>query len=468
MRQKKVVIYQSKYYFLVIVFISFQSFIVAQTDEFRIGVASKIINPELGSLVQAATKVTRATEIKGDLEANGLYLSKGEFQLLMVSCDLGGLESPFVIEVREAMGVASGIPPRNIIITCTHARGPSLLKTNYLMPLDTVYMNRLKVWLIDLAKEAVESAQPGRIGWAKDELALGYNRRLTWADGKHTMFGNPNRSDFNGLEGPNDHQHTVIFAEDLKGDLISILYNNTSHIPIYYGSGIFSSELPGEVRKTIRNLGHENLPVLFINGAQGDISLGDQLNPISETKEEKMKRYTKLVVEKTMDLYDEATFYSDPLLKHLHHDLKVGVRLPSTEQLIEGRKVLKKIDDGENIRGMEMIMAFGPVYLQEKYGNSPFETIPIHAIRIEDLALVSQPCELYSQFGLDIKQRSPFAGTAVLGLADGYVGYCPTIYGVLGGGYTGAPIAWTRLEPYAGYKIVESASKLLYSLWITD
>src|SRR5690606_21909277 len=192
------------------------------------------------------------------------------------------------------------------------------------------------------------------------------------------------------------------------------------------------------------------------------------LNPISETKEEKMERLTEMVVERTMGLYDDAVFYKDPILKHAHQDLKIGIRLPSTEQLIEGRKVLERIDAGENIRGMEMIMAFGPVYLQEKYGESPFEIIPIHALRIGDLAIVTQPCELYSQFGLDIKRRSPFLGTAVVGLADGYAGYCPTIYGIIGGGYTGAPIAWTRLEPYAGYKIVESASKLLYNLWLTD
>src|SRR5690606_705661 len=126
---------QFRFYLLAIIFILLQNITYCQAPELRIGSATKIINHELGSLVQAATTVTRATEIKGDLEANAIYLSKGEFQLLMVSCDLGGLESPFVVKLREAMGVASGIPPRNIIISCTHARGPSLLKTNYLMPL---------------------------------------------------------------------------------------------------------------------------------------------------------------------------------------------------------------------------------------------------------------------------------------------------------------------------------------------
>ena len=75
------------------------------------------------------------------------------------------------------------------------------------------------------------------------------------------------------------------------------------------------------------------------------------------------------------------------------------------------------------------------------------------------------PCELYCQFALDIKRRSPAPITAVVGLADGFCGCCPTIYGILGGGYSGAPLNWARLEPYAGYLIVESAGRMLNHLW---
>jgi uncharacterized protein YcfJ len=55
--------------------------------------------------------------------------------------------------------------------------------------------------------------------------------------------------------------------------------------------------------------------------------------------------------------------------------------------------------------------------------------------------------------------------TAVTQLADGRGGYCPTIYGVMGGGYSGEAIHWARLEPYAGYKLVESSARLLKALW---
>jgi len=53
----------------------------------------------------------------------------------------------------------------------------------------------------------------------------------------------------------------------------------------------------------------------------------------------------------------------------------------------------------------------------------------------------------------------------VVGIADGYHGYCPTTEGVLGGGYSGEPLHWTRLATDAGYQIVDAASRLLHGLW---
>jgi len=34
-----------------------------------------------------------------------------------------------------------------------------------------------------------------------------------------------------------------------------------------------------------------------------------------------------------------------------------------------------------------------------------------------------------------------------------------------GGGYSGQPISWTRLEIKAGYRIVEAAGPMLNQLW---
>ena len=110
-------------------------------------------------------------------------------------------------------------------------------------------------------------------------------------------------------------------------------------------------------------------------------------------------------------------------------------------------------------------MAWGIASLADEFLDTPADTVAVHAVRIGDMALVTQPFELYCQFGLDIKRRSPAPLTGVCSLADGRAGYCPTLYGVLGGGYSGEPIQWRRFAPEAGYRLVDAACRLLYDLW---
>jgi hypothetical protein len=107
----------------------------------------------------------------------------------------------------------------------------------------------------------------------------------------------------------------------------------------------------------------------------------------------------------------------------------------------------------------------GVIRLYETFKDKPVDILPVHAVRIGDFAIVTNTCELYCQFGFDIKRRSPAAVTAVAQLTDGLSSYCPTIPGLMGGGYSGDAIYWARLEPYAGYKLVEVSTRLLHQLW---
>ncbi len=431
----------------------------------EIGAASQIINPKVGDWVQGAGVPKRATKIRDDLEANALYLSNGTTQLILVSCDLGGTPPDWTKRAREAMGEATGVPDRNIIIIATHTHGgPSVIRSNYLMPIDTDYLDKLEVWMVNVAKRAVDSAQPGKLAWGKGEAQIGYNRRVCWADRTHSMYGDITRPDFVGFEGPDNPQHLALFAQDMQGELISILHHNTSHPATMYAAGVFSAEYPGVARTHLRNeLGE--MPVLFLNGALGDIAIPNLKNRIKESKDEQVERIARIVADETLRLYKQVKYEDSMILEHSFEDLKVNIRLAKPERVKKSRETLAKIDAGENIRGMDMVMAFGAVELQDTFGDQPTDILPIHAIRIGNVGLITQPCELYQQFAQDIEARSPAPITAVVGIADGYCGYCPTAYGVLGGGYSATPLSWTRLETLAGYKLVESANMQLHAIW---
>ena len=434
-----------------------------------VGAASATITPELGTQIQGAGIPDQpARTVRDELEANALLLTDGVESVLLVSCDLASLPSGYVATARTEMAEASGLAERSVIIACTHTHsGPSLNKTNCKKPVEHAYMDGLRSRLAELAAQAKESVQPAMIGWGLGEARIGYNRRCCWADGSHTMYNPNKRDDFTGLEGPNDPSHLALFACDTDGKPLAVLYNNTSHPTAFYGRDLFSADFPGAARAYLREALGDDLAVLFLNGAQGDVCKGlavpGQGRP--QTGEQSVLCKGHLAAGETLRLFHETTLHREAPIAHMYEDLSLPVQLPEPDRVAWARSVLDRIDAGEDIRGMEGIMAWGIMSFQDAFADTPTDTVAVHAVRIGDVALVTQPFELYCQFGLDIKRRSPAPLTGVCSLADGRAGYCPTMYGVLGGGYSGEPIHWRRFAPEAGYRVVDAACRMLYSLW---
>ena len=431
------------------------------------GAASRVINGELGRPIQGATVDRCAESVRDDLEANALFLRSDDATVLLISCDLAGIVPEVTADVREAASRATGIPARNIIVAATHTHsGPSVISTNYTKPVDVEYLTRLPAWLTDLATEAVEGASPCRVAWGVGAARIGYNRRCCWADGSHTMHGDSSRHDFVGLEGPDDPQHAALFVEDEAGKLLAIAHANTCHPTCFYGDSVYSADFPGEARKYLRNaLGP--LPVLYLNGAFGDISITNQLAAAGrgETREQKLQRAAHLIAGETLRLLHETRFSGNVLVRHAHEDLRLGVRLPTEQRREWARATLARVDAGERVPPWDAMFAHGVCLLQDEFGCDPFDTVAVHAIRVGDVGIATQPCELFCQFGLDIRRRSPSPHTILCGIADGYSGYCPTTAGALGGGYSGEPLHWTRLAGDAGYRITDAAARLLRRLW---
>ncbi|MDH7501269.1 MAG: hypothetical protein QHJ82_00955 [Verrucomicrobiota bacterium] len=83
---------------------------------------------------------------------------------------------------------------------------------------------------------------------------------------------------------------------------------------------------------------------------------------------------------------------------------------------------------------------------------------------IGDIALVGVPSELFTQLGIDIKNRSPFRYTYVVGLANDWIGYVPDMTAFKLGGYQ----VWTGYHSYAepgtGERLVDQAVEMLRQL----
>ena len=113
---------------------------------------------------------------------------------------------------------------------------------------------------------------------------------------------------------------------------------------------------------------------------------------------------------------------------------------------------------------LEVATAFQTIELHDRFAETRMETIELHAVCLDDLAFVTVPCEIFCHFGKRIKARSPFPTTALFGLVNGDMGYCPTTEGNIGGHWGGDPMLAARWEATAGCRIVDEAARLLHSM----
>lgn len=431
------------------------------------GASTKVINCRVGDDLAGQIHRRLCERIRDNLEANLLYLRSDKAALMLVNLDLAGLFTrEYVVALQGEIERAAHFPASNVLITSTHTHtAPDTLGLLYDSPPNERYLAELRAALAEAASEAASVARPAQLGCATGRAQVGFNRRVCWADGSHSMYGDASRAEFTGLEGPDDPTHTVLLVLDAENRPLALVHNNCCHATCVESETFASADFPGEARRLIREGLGTALPVLYLQGASGDISPWNLLSmPQRYDSEMRLREVGLSLAAETLRLTHEMCFTNEPVLEYAAEELALGVRLPTSEQVAHAEAVVAK---GEQTAGRwnYVLSLSGILRLHREFKDRPTDCVPIHAVRIGELAIVTNPCELYCQFGLDIRRRSPAKHMMVAELCNGFVGYCPTIYGLLGGGYSGDPIYWCRLEPAAGYRIVDCSERLVHQIY---
>jgi len=104
----------------------------------------------------------------------------------------------------------------------------------------------------------------------------------------------------------------------------------------------------------------------------------------------------------------------------------------------------------------------GRYHAQNKNPEEPYES-EIHLIRLGEVAICTNPFELFTEFGVRMKARNKALQTFVIQLA-GPGTYLPTMHAVQGGSYS-AIIQSNEVGPEAGDVLVEETVRGLDRLW---
>ena len=112
---------------------------------------------------------------------------------------------------------------------------------------------------------------------------------------------------------------------------------------------------------------------------------------------------------------------------------------------------------------------FAKLWLDMYKTQNTTDSLEVMTVRIGDLAFVGMPGEIFSEIGMDIKARSPFKNTIVMGLTNDARKYFPSKvsftqgpggYTPMASGYETTPGS-TLYDAGSGEKLAESAIKQL-------
>ena len=317
------------------------------------------------------------------------------------------------------------------------------------IPFRTRYEADLQRWLAEAALEADSRLQPARIGCGWGESTIGVYRRET-RDGRDVLGEVPDH--------PIDSSVGVIRVDDLDGNPIATLFRYSAH-PVTVGSRsqVASADYPGPAREVIeQNLGGL---ALFLQGCGGNVNprvgigyeidcrdtknrVGMELGGEALKVAAGIRTNTKAGARRPLGNVPNILFTpwepvdGDTCTHLAAAETIVALDYDELPSLEEAQAILEHWQRTAEERRQSDALDW-EIRLAQKYEfwarnlvaavehGHPTHELYLQVIRVNDIVLSALNMEVFFETGLDIRARSPFPDTFVLGYSNGLYGYLP-------------------------------------------
>ncbi len=450
----------------------------------RAGAAAVDITPKEFPLnMPGGFSANMAEEAHDPFHSRALVLDDGTTSLAMVVVDNLGAPPEVLDEAKEIASKATGIPMERMLICSTHTHsGPRSNTTEGPSP-EVAYRKRFIEGVAKSIIQAHARLQPSAVGAAAhplpDEV---FNRRWYLKPGKMppNPFGKMDIVKMNpGYDpdvldhpaGPIDPDITVISVENSNGRALALFANYSLHYVGRAPSGQLSADYFGEFARLMpaRLRTSDNFVAMMSNGTSGDINNLPFL--VTRPPREPFEQI-RIVARKAAD----TAWFAHRKIKQHDSDVRLGMlqreitlkyRRPTEQGVAYARKVLAIEDEDEIAKLPRRAQPYARSTIRAFERKEDTITVQLQAIRIGDLAVCGIPFETFVEIGLDLKDRSPFPQTMVIGLANGRHGYLPTPEQHRLGGYE-TWLGTNHVEKDASVTLTDNLLEMLAELKAAD
>ena len=449
-----------------------------ESSGFKAGFADRDISPDVGMEQPGGYGKVFHRSFHDPCKVRVAVFDDGRSRVALVGVDALMVPRSLVTQVRGLIHERCGIPQHAVLIGASHSHssGPVGMiqpgEYDSAPPLvrqlayeksscaDPVYLDRVRTEIVAAVLHANSVRTEARCGFGSGtESKAAFNRRHRMKNGlsfTHPGRGNPDMLDY---AGPIDPQVGVVAAWDRGGRMLGCIVNYACHATTSPGG--ISANWIYYLEKVIRGAMAADAPVVFLQGACGDVTQVNNLSPYAEPAGERSARYVggrvgaeAVKVMLGMTAGDEVPLDAKSTI------LRIARRIPNPEHVQRCRELVAK--DPKEAGVTEWTFAKEIVMLDYQISRQRVAEVEVQAVQIGPAVFVTNPAELFCQFGLDVKAKSPFPLTFPVELANGCVGYVPTeeALGPHGGGYETRLTSYSNLEPAAGRRMVEAGLTL--------
>ena len=397
---------------------------------------------------------------EGEFRANALVLD-AEQRICVVSLDALNPVLPMTRSAAARIAAATGIPEDNVLICATHThRGLFMGETPG--PAGAEFVRRLEEGSVQAAIKAVsaiDAAGPGgqatvQFGQSQ-EATVGRNSRLLLKDGMIGWDGYEEQ-DVVRPTGPYDPDLYVLALRRADGCYGGLAFNHSVHNIGHIRQDCLSPCVYGLAALEVER--RYGATTLFLPGAFGsthNVTYKNSGVPAAES------------VHRVVDAIEEALSRLRPALpgpvRVLNRQFTYHIRrFDETKEALAVKSYLEKYAPGRAASQGDWFRK-----MREELAPQQGEArqTRLQVIRLGDLVFVGVPGEMFARLGLELRRRSPFRHTCIIGLANENIGYIPDRKAYADGGYQTWMGRHSKLEVGTGEAMVDQAVSMLDALY---
>ena len=412
----------------------------------------------------AATREIAAGPVapEAPLRAVAVALESGDTRLCLACTD------SMVVPEDVLARVASQAPAANLLLTATHTHHAPCTIDILGASRDAAFTAALEAALLEAITEAIQALDaPGaeaELTFAQSqEATVGQNSRYLLRDGTIAWYNYP-WEDVVRPTGPYDPDLPVIALRRPSGERVCTIFSHSVHNIGALTQGAISPGMLGLAAQEIERR-HGGL-ALFLPGAFGSThntsAFGTNTNTRAIGTTECIHRIVAAVEWGLDHAEGPRASSSQPLLTALRRPF--AYRLREFDEAAEEAAVRywSETYTPQNPEANQSVFRAMRAQMAPTAGQQ--RETSLTAMRLGDAALVALPGEIFAALTLEIRRRSPFRNTYVIGLANGTLGYVGDRPSYDLGGYQLWAGQHSISAPGTGEAMVEQALAMLSAL----